>query len=72
LIFKTTVIGRETIETSRGQKKAIKVHALTKYTGDHLKSGELTFWFSDDDKRTLLKGQAKIKIGSVTAEIVNK
>ena len=72
LIFKTTVIGRETIETTRGEKKAIKVHAVTQYTGDHLKSGELTFWFSDDDKRTLLKGQAKIKIGSVTAEIVNK
>lgn len=72
LIFKTTVAGRETINTSRGEKKAIKVHAVTQYTGDHLKSGELTFWFSDDDKRTLLKAQAKIKIGSVTAEIVNK
>jgi len=71
LIFKSVVEGREEIKTSRGRKKAIKVHATTQYSGDHLKSGELFFWFSDDESRTLLKVQAKIKIGSVTAEIVD-
>lgn len=71
LIFKSVVEGREEIRTSRGRKKAIRVHATTQYTGDHLKSGELYFWFSDDERRTLLKAQAKIKIGSVTAEIVD-
>jgi hypothetical protein len=30
----------------------------------------MTFWFSDDANRTLLKAQAKIKIGSVTADVV--
>jgi hypothetical protein len=72
LIFKSQVEGRETIKTSKGQRQAIRVHATTKYTGETLKSGDLYFWFSDDDKRTLLKAQAKIKIGSVTAEIVDK
>jgi len=71
LIFKSVVEGREEIRTSKGRKKAIKVHATTQYSGDHLKSGELYFWFSDDESRTLLKVQAKIKIGSVTAEIVD-
>lgn len=71
LIFKSIVEGREKIKTSQGTKKAIRVHATTQYSGDHLKSGELYFWFSDDDSRTLLKAQAKIKIGSVTAEIVD-
>lgn len=71
LIFKSVVEGREEIRTSRGRKKAIRVHATTQYSGDHLKSGELYFWFSDDESRTLLKAQAKIKIGSVTAEIVD-
>ena len=57
-------IRRETIETEKGKKRAIRIHATTKYSGDHLKSGDLYFWFSDDESRTLLKARAKIKIGS--------
>jgi hypothetical protein len=72
LILKSQVEGRETIETEKGKRKAIRVHATTKYTGETLKSGDLYFWFSDDQQRTFLKAQAKIKIGSVTADIVNK
>jgi hypothetical protein len=71
LILTTLVEGRETIETELGDKKAIRVHATTKYSGTTLKSGDLYFWFSDDKDRTLLKASAKIKIGSVTADIVN-
>ena len=70
LILRSEVEGRETIDTVKGEKKAIRVHATTKYTGETLKSGDLYFWFSDDERRTLLKAQAKIKIGSVTADIV--
>ncbi len=72
LILKSVVEGRETIDTEKGEKKAIRVHATTKYTGETLKSGDLYFWFSDDNRRTLLKAQAKIKIGSVTADVVEK
>lgn len=72
LILKSEVEGRETIETEKGFKKAIRVHATTKYTGETLKSGDLHFWFSDDNQRTLLKARAKIKIGSVTADTVDK
>jgi hypothetical protein len=69
LILKSVVEGREKIATAKGTKNAIRVHATTKYTGETLKSGDLFFWFSDDDKRTFLKAQAKIKIGSVTGDI---
>lgn len=72
LVLKSLVEGRETIETEKGNRKAIRVHATTKYTGETLKSGDLYFWFSDDNRRTLLKAQAKIKIGSVTADVVEK
>jgi hypothetical protein len=72
LIFKSVVEGRETIKTIKGNKKAIRIHATTNYSGATLKSGDLYFWFSDDDHRTLLKAQAKIKIGSVTADVVDK
>lgn len=72
LILRSEVEGRETIETVKGSKKAIRLHATTKYTGETLKSGDIYFWFSDDNHRTLLKAQAKIKIGSVTADLVDK
>lgn len=72
LIMKSKVEGREKLETEIGTKNAIRIHATTQYSGDTLKSGDLYFWFSDDEKRTLLRGKAKIKIGSVTADIVKK
>lgn len=72
LLLTTTVEGREVIDTELGEKKAIRLHAVTKYSGDHLKSGDLYFWFSDDAERKLLKASAKIKIGSVTADIVKE
>lgn len=71
LILKSYVEAREVIETEKGKRRAIRVHATTKYTGETLKSGDMYFWFSDDVNRTLLKAKAKIKIGSVTADIVN-
>jgi hypothetical protein len=70
LVLKSQVEGREVIETEKGKQRAIRVHATTQYTGETLKSGDLYFWFSDDSRRILLKAQAKIKIGSVTADIV--
>jgi len=70
MVLKVKVEGREKIDTDLGEKKAIRIHATTQYTGATLKSGDLTFWFADDDKRTLLEAKAKIKLGSVTAEIV--
>lgn len=70
LMLRSKVEGREKIQTEYGEKRAIRMHATTKYSGDTLKSGDLFFWFSDDGKHTLLKAQAKIKIGSVTADIV--
>jgi Protein of unknown function (DUF3108) len=73
LILKSQVEGRETILTENGHKrKAIRVHATTKYTGETLKSGDLYLWFSDDNQRILLRARAKIKIGSVTADVVDK
>lgn len=72
LIMRSKVLGRETIETESGVRKAIKLQATTQYTGDKLKSGDMTFWFSDDEKRSLLKAQAKISLGAVTADIVKE
>lgn len=72
LLLKTVVEGREEIQLEDDSKvKAIRVHATTQYTGETLKSGDIYLWFSDDSRHKLLKAQAKIKIGSVTADIVD-
>jgi hypothetical protein len=71
LILKSFVEARETIDTEKGKRRAIRIHATTKYSGETLKSGDMYLWFSDDNNRTLLKAKAKINIGSVTADIVN-
>lgn len=71
LLLRAEVEGREEIDTEDDDNvKAIRVHATTQYTGETLKSGDMYLWFSDDNHRKLLKAQAKIKIGSVTADIV--
>lgn len=72
MLLKAKVEGREKIDTELGEKNAIRLHAITQYTGETLKSGDMTFWFSDDKKRSLLQAKAKIKLGSVTAEIVKQ
>lgn len=72
LVVKTDVEAYERIDTEIGKVDAIRVHALTEYTGSHLKSGDMTFWFSQSKDRQLLKIKAKIKLGSVTADIAKR
>lgn len=69
-VLKSVVEGRERIETANGAKQAIRVHSTSKYKGEHLKSGDMYLWFSDDEQRLLLKVKAKIKIGTITADFV--
>ncbi len=69
IILKAHNKGLETLNTELGEMKAYKMSATTSYTGETLKSGEMTFWFSADDRRTFLQFKAKIKIGSISGEI---
>jgi len=70
VFLKSQVEATEKIKLKKKEYRAIRVQAQTKYKGEHLKSGNLIFWFSDDDKRELLRVKAKIKIGSVTADML--
>jgi hypothetical protein len=70
IVMDATVEAREKIKTKIGEFDTIRVKAHTVYTGKTLKSGDMTFWLSDDEARRLLRAQAKIKIGSVYAEAV--
>lgn len=69
ILLTTENQGVETIDTPMGKKKAFRMKASTAYTGETLKSGAMTFWFSADEKRVFLKFNAKIKIGSISGVI---
>ena len=67
--FKIKVLDTETIKTNIGKKNAFKIRASSNYTGSTIKSGDMTFWFSNDKDRIFLKFEAKIKIGSISGDI---
>lgn len=59
----------ETLKTEIGTREAFKIIASTKYEGDTLKSGDMIFWFSTDERKIFLKFEAEIKIGSISGDI---
>lgn len=69
IMINTRVMGTSKIDTKIGEKEAYVIKANTKYSGDTLKSGDMTFWFSADEKKVFLKFEAEIKIGSITGDI---
>lgn len=70
-ILKVQVEKIETIRVNERLYSAFKINAETHYPGVLKKSGDISFWFSNDERRIPLKFSAKIKIGSVEGELVN-
>ncbi|MBU6376429.1 MAG: DUF3108 domain-containing protein [Bdellovibrionales bacterium] len=64
-----TVVKRELLDTRIGKIRAIKLQPETKYQGILKKQGDSFLWLSDDDRRILLRLEAKVRIGSVVASI---
>ena len=69
-ILKAEVMGVEIISINDKDVKAIRVKAETHFPGVLQKSGDINFWYADDDERRLLKFQAKVKLGSIYGELV--
>lgn len=64
-----TVLGRETIATAIGKLPAIKLKLDAEFQGIAKKAGDSHLWISDDERRLLLKLEARVKIGTITASI---
>ncbi len=69
LVFKGTALRKETIETDLGPKQAVVVKPELTLKGVFKPMGDIYFWFSDDDRKYILKIEAKIKIGSLRADV---
>lgn len=60
-----TVLGREEVATKMGYKKAIKTKVETRFNGMMQQQGDAFIWFSDDDRKFVLRFEAKVRIGWV-------
>lgn len=69
-LLKATIASKEEIGTAIGKRMAYRVNAITQYPGVLKSDGEAIFWFSADDKKQLLKFEAKVKLGSIDGVLV--
>lgn len=64
------VAKQEKIFVNNKEVSAIRLQAQTHYPGVLKKRGDIKFWFSADARRTILKFEAKVKIGTIEGELV--
>jgi hypothetical protein len=64
-----TVVRREMVDSPMGKIQAIVLKPETKYQGVLQKKGDSFVWLTDDDRRVLVRLEAKVKIGTVTARL---
>jgi hypothetical protein len=64
-----TVVGREELDTAAGVLKTVKVKPEAATRGVLERKGDSYMWLTDDDRRFLVKIEAKVKIGYVIAEL---
>jgi hypothetical protein len=63
------VIGREDFDSPMGRVRAIKVKPEVRYHGILKKAGDSFIWMTDDDRRFILRMEARVKIGTVTVDL---
>lgn len=70
-LFSAKVDGIEKVDYLGKEVKAFKIKAETKYPGVLKKKGDILLWMTADKNRIPLKLEAKIKIGTVKAKLIN-
>lgn len=64
-----TVLRREIVDSPLGKVRAIVLRPEAKYQGVLKKQGDQFLWLTDDDRRFMLRLEAKVKIGTVVAKL---
>lgn len=70
LIYKGRILRKETIQLPAGEFKTLVLEPKIELEGQFKPSGEIYIWLNDDDKKQILKIQAKVNIGSLKAEAI--
>lgn len=71
LVFSGKALRREVLQTKLGPMKAIVIQPNIVLKGKFKPIGENLIWLSDDDRRYILRIEAKIKIGTLISEVVS-
>lgn len=69
IVFTGEVIKREVLKTPAGELKTVMM--IPRVTADGILKpiGEIKLWFTDDDRKLLVRLESKIKIGTVVAKV---
>ena len=70
IVFKAVAVKKEKLSTDAGEFDAIQIKARVVSRGALTQEGDIFFWVSDDDRKYVLRIEAKIKIGSLVSEVV--
>jgi hypothetical protein len=65
-----TVVGREQVKTDAGRFPAVKVKVPTGFSGKFQEKSPTYVWFSDDERRIIVKIVTEFGIGRATADLV--
>lgn len=68
IIFTSQVVGREKLETKAGTFETIKIKPKFTVNGTFKPVGDIFLWLTDDDRKLIVRIEAKIKIGSIVGE----
>lgn len=63
------VVGNEVMSSPLGRISTLRIKLNTKYQGILQQQGDSFLWVTDDDRRFIVRLEAKVKIGSVVAAL---
>lgn len=69
IVFTGTAVAKEKLTTEAGEFNAIKIKASIVTRGALSQTGDIFIWLSDDDRKYILRIEAKIKIGTLVSEV---
>ncbi len=67
---KMTFLGRETIDVQAGRFNTMRFKMLPRVSGQLEPKGDVEIWLKDDSSRVMVQFKAKIKVGSITGELL--
>lgn len=70
MIFKGQAVRKERLKTKAGEFDTIVIKPQVELKGKFKQSGDIFMWLSDDDRKYVLRIEAKIKIGSLVSEAI--
>ncbi len=65
-------VNKEKVVTPAGTFDTIKVKTFIKYEGLFVNKGDVFIWFTDDEVKMPVKMESKIKVGTITAVLIEQ